>query len=124
MSLNGMIGEFSTVIKVDVSDIENSLWWYSEKLGLEYEKLFSGGNWQQLKVPGRNDLSIGLLPSSNGAVIGTKKATFVVENIETSRDALLQNGVEVGEIEMIGEWVKLAFFKDPDGNVFGLRQNL
>ncbi|MCP5214023.1 MAG: hypothetical protein H6995_03330 [Pseudomonadales bacterium] len=35
----------------------------------------------------------------------------------------MKHNVEVDEIINLGEWVRLAFFKDPDGNILGLRQN-
>jgi lactoylglutathione lyase len=68
--------------------------------------------------------ALGIYVNPDGAGLGGKKVTFVVDDIERVRDGLLRAGVEVDEIESLGDWVKIAFFRDPDGNVFGIRQNL
>jgi predicted enzyme related to lactoylglutathione lyase len=124
MALDDMIGDFGTVIKIDVSNLEHSVEWYSDKLQLTEDKKFREDIWRQLSMPGPSKMAFGLLLNPEGVVEGTKKATFVVTDLERARQNLIDKGVEVDEIKTLGEWVRLAFFCDPDGNVFGLRQNL
>jgi len=49
-------------------------------------------------------------------------AAFEVEDIEGEVDELRGRGVEVEDIITLPNGVKRAFFKDPDGNVIGMRQ--
>jgi catechol 2,3-dioxygenase-like lactoylglutathione lyase family enzyme len=49
-------------------------------------------------------------------------AAFEVEDIEGEVNGLRGRGVEVEDIITLPEGVKRAFFKDPDGNVIGMRQ--
>ncbi|AOJ05052.1 hypothetical protein WS70_25335 [Burkholderia mayonis] len=49
--------------------------------------------------------------------------TFVVNDIDGARQQLIENKVPVDNISDVGDGVKLCFFKDPDGNLLGLRQN-
>jgi catechol 2,3-dioxygenase-like lactoylglutathione lyase family enzyme len=51
-------------------------------------------------------------------------AAFEVEDIEGEVNELRGRGVEVEDIITLPSGVKRAFFKDPDGNVIGMRQLL
>ncbi len=124
MSFIDMVGAFGTVIKIDVANLDRSVEWYTEKLGLVEEEKFREYNWRQLAVPGSHDMVFGLLLNPEGVEGGIKKVTFVVKDLEGARDKLIENGIDVDEIKTLGDWVRLAFFRDPDGNIFGLRQNL
>ena len=46
---------------------------------------------------------------------------LVVDNIDTARSALVNRGIEVGEITDLGG-VKYAGFSDPDGNLWLLQE--
>lgn len=124
MNFLEMMGDFSTVIKIDVSNLSRSEKWYAECLGLKVDEHFNAATWRQMIVPGPGNMAFGLLLNPEGVKEGIKRATFVVKNIEKSRAALIENGVDVDDIITLDDWVRLAFFRDPDGNVFGLRQNL
>jgi putative ubiquitin-RnfH superfamily antitoxin RatB of RatAB toxin-antitoxin module/catechol 2,3-dioxygenase-like lactoylglutathione lyase family enzyme len=124
MSFSGMLSEYGFVVKVDVTDIERSIAWYRDKFGFKLDERFSAGSWRQMTLDGLPHTALGLFVNPDGAGLGGKKVTFVVEDIEEVRNRLLRAGVEVDEIEMLGDWVKLAFLRDPDGNVFGIRQNM
>ena len=49
-------------------------------------------------------------------------AAFEVADIETEVGDLRSRGVEVEGIITLGSGVRRAFFKDPDGNIIGMRQ--
>jgi predicted enzyme related to lactoylglutathione lyase len=124
MSLHEIIGEFGLVSKIDVADIDASLRWYEEKLRLRHDPRFDvPGWWAQLNVPGLRRVAIGLNKDAGGTEGRGQVTTFVVPDIETAREGLIARGVEVGPITDVPHGVRLAFFKDLDGNDYGLRQN-
>jgi catechol 2,3-dioxygenase-like lactoylglutathione lyase family enzyme len=49
-------------------------------------------------------------------------AAFEAEDIEGEVNELRGRGVEVEDIITLPNGVKRAFFKDPDGNVIGMRE--
>ena len=49
-------------------------------------------------------------------------AAFEVDDIESEVAALRGGGVDVEGIVTLPSGVKRAFFKDPDGNIIGMRQ--
>ena len=53
-----------------------------------------------------------------GSVKGLR---LVVKDIDEARQALIERGADVGEVQDIGG-VKYAWFSDPDGNLWGLQQ--
>ena len=116
------LGEYALVAKVDVTNLAESVLWYEEKLGLVSDPTFNTATWAQLALPGSQNAFVGLSQGSNTGS-GGEATTFVVQNIEAARAALLNSGVNVGPIEQPGDGVSLAFFEDPSGNKLGLRQN-
>lgn len=109
------------LIKVSVADVNTASTWYQEKLGFvqifPYEDI-----WVRMSIPGYEHVSYGLSKDSNPTNSGGEVTTLVVPDIEAARTELIAKGVTVGPIENPGAGVKLAFFKDPDGNSLGLRQ--
>jgi hypothetical protein len=49
-------------------------------------------------------------------------AAFEVEDIESEVNELRSRDVEVEGVITLPSGVKRAFFKDPDGNIIGMRQ--
>jgi lactoylglutathione lyase len=124
MSLRDIIGNFGLVAKVDVSNLNSSIAWYQEKLGLVHDPQFDvPGWWAQLNITEVPQTAVGLNMNPNGVGTGGGATTFVVEDIKSARNALIAKGVAVGEITQVPPGVSLASFKDPDGNNLGLRQN-
>lgn len=123
MALKDVIGEYGLVIKIDVSDLDRSVKWYSEKLHFQLDDRYSTSTWRQLKIPEVDHTAIGLQLNSSGVGSGREATTFVVADIVAARDGLILNNVEVNPVTSPGGGVKLAFFCDPDGNNLGLRQN-
>jgi catechol 2,3-dioxygenase-like lactoylglutathione lyase family enzyme len=49
-------------------------------------------------------------------------AAFEVDDIDAEVEDLRQRGVDVEGVVTLPSGVKRAFFKDPDGNIIGMRQ--
>jgi catechol 2,3-dioxygenase-like lactoylglutathione lyase family enzyme len=47
---------------------------------------------------------------------------LVVKDIDDARQALIANGIDVGDVDDQGGGVKYASFKDPDGNSWALQE--
>jgi glyoxylase I family protein len=123
MSLKDILGEYGFVAKVDVSDLDASAKWYESKLGLIPDPRYNTPTWRQFNLPGIPLTAIGLNLNPAGVGSGGAVSTFIVDNIEAARKNLIAQGVQVGSIVDVGHGVLLCFFKDPDGNSLGLRQN-
>ena len=124
MTLNKLDGEYAIVDKVDVSNLADSVSWYTDKLGMTVDTRFRvPGSWEQLNFPNIPRMALGLNNNASGVGTGGQVTTIVVTDIVATRDDLMAKGVEVGPIEEPGDGVQLAFFKDPDENQLGLRQN-
>jgi glyoxylase I family protein len=123
MSLKEMVGNYGFVAKVDVSDLNASTDWYQGKLGLMLDERYSTPTWRQFTLPDLPSTAIGCNLNAGGVGSGGAVSTFVVVDIETARNNLLAQGIDVGAIVDVGDGVLLCFFKDPDGNALGLRQN-
>ncbi len=109
------------LLKVSVSDIQTASKWYSEKLG--FKEIFSFGNiWIRMSIPGYENITYGLSKDDKPTNSGGQVTTLIVEDIEKTRQELINKGVPVGPIESPGAGIKLAFFKDVDGNSLSLRQ--
>lgn len=111
----------SLLIKVSVSDLNESVKWYQTKLGFtsifQYEDI-----WCRMAIPGYTAITFGLSKDDHETSSGGEVTTFIVSDIVTTKADLEAKGVSVGPIENPGADVKLAFFKDLDGNSLGLRQ--
>ncbi|HXA16680.1 MAG TPA: VOC family protein [Thermoanaerobaculia bacterium] len=122
MSLKDVIGHFSFVVKLNVTDVDSSVKWYAANLQLVHDPRYDvPGWWAQLNVPEMRCLAFGL--NKGVPQPGSDTPTFVVPNIAKARDRLVALGVPVTPIQTVPPGVQLAFFKDPDGNQLGLRQN-
>jgi len=123
MSLKDIVGNYGFVAKVDVSDLDVSTSWYEGKLGLILDERYNTPTWRQFNLPGVPLAAIGCNLNPAGVGSGGAVSTFVVLDIVTARTGLIAQGVAVGPIIDVGHGVLLCFFKDPDGNALGLRQN-
>ncbi len=123
VSLKQTIGEFALVSKINVVNIERSKKWYEEKVGFIPDPRFDIPNfWAQLRIPEIPRSYLGLIQSQQVGT-GNEVLILVVDDIARAIDGLIKNGVEVSGIEHAAEGVQLAWFKDPDNNALGLRQN-
>ena len=119
-----MLADSLVVTTVAVSDLERSKRFYAEQLGLPvldeqpFAIRFGAGHGSQISVrPGQPN-------------VGQTVGHFEVADIEGEVAALIARGVEFEEYETpkttnfiatIGP-ARGAWFKDPDGNMFGVRE--
>ena len=124
------------VIVVPVADVDRAKSFYSEQLGfnVDHDTTVSEGNRiVQLTPPGSGCSIVvgeGIVPDMPPGSL--KGLQLVVPDLQAARGQLLERGVEVGEIQVLGESptpqpdpldnVGFFFFSDPDGNGWGVQQ--
>ena len=126
------------VVVVPVSDVDRAKTFYAEKLGFEVDhdtKISDGYRVVQLTPPGSGCSVVigkGLVDMTPGSLKGLQ---LVVKDIRAARARLVERGVEVGEIQVLGasgprsarggedlDNVGFVFFSDPDGNGWAVQQ--
>ena len=124
------------VVVVPVSDVERAKAFYAEQLGFAVDhdtKVSEGNRIVQLTPPGSGCSIVigeGLVPPMPAGSM--KGLQLVVPDLEAAREELVERGVEVSEIQVLGESptpqphpldnVGFVFFADPDGNAWGVQQ--
>ena len=124
------------VVVVPVADVDRAKDFYAERLGFNVDhdtKLGEGNRIVQLTPPGSGCSVVigeGVVPDMPPGSL--KGLQLVVPDLEAARSELAQRGVEVGEIQVMGESptsqpdpldnVGFFFFSDPDGNGWGVQQ--
>jgi catechol 2,3-dioxygenase-like lactoylglutathione lyase family enzyme len=124
------------VVVVPVSDVDRAKAFYAEQLGFGVDhdtKVSEGNRIVQLTPPGSGCSIVigeGIVPDmAPGSLKGLQ---LVVPDLRAARAQLEERGVEVSEIRVLGENprpqpdpldnVGFVFFKDPDGNGWGVQQ--
>jgi catechol 2,3-dioxygenase-like lactoylglutathione lyase family enzyme len=124
------------VVVVPVSDVDRAKGFYAERLGFDVDhdtRVSEGNRIVQLTPPGSGCSIVvgeGIVPDMPpGSLQGLQ---LVVPDIEAARAQLLERGVEVGEIQIMGQSptpqphpldnVGFVFFSDPDGNAWAVQQ--
>ena len=110
------------VIRVTVSDMERSLAFYVDRLGL-IKTPETYPEWAKLGIPGNPNTFIGLKLVIPPEGTGGEVTTFVVEDINASIEKLRGRGIVVEDPRNLEGGVLLAFFEDPDKNRLAVRQN-
>ena len=100
-----------------VSDMARARRFYEDALGLVVEA--EVGETVRYKCGGGTGLALFERPRE---AVDRTVAAFEVEDIEAEVEELRERGVEVEGIITLDSGLKRAFFKDPDGNVIGMRQ--
>ena len=121
-----MLGTRNAVANLAVKDIDRARGFYTGTLGLK--KVDQEGD--DLIVLKSGDSAVSVYRSDYA---GTNKATAVtwaVDDIEAEVETLKQKGVMFEHYDMpglelegdvhIGEGMKVAWFKDPDGNILNI----
>ena len=124
------------VVVVPVSDVDRAKAFYAEQLGFNVDhdtRVGEGQRVVQLTAPGSGCSIVvgeGIVPDmAPGSLKGLQ---LVVPDIQGARAELEQRGVEVSEIQVMGESptpqpdpldnVGFVFFSDPDGNGWAVQQ--
>jgi catechol 2,3-dioxygenase-like lactoylglutathione lyase family enzyme len=124
------------VVVVPVSDVERAKAFYAERLGFNLDhdtEVIEGNRVVQLTPPGSGCSIVigeGILPEMRPGSL--KGLQLVVPDVHAARDQLVERGVQVSEIQVLGENpspepdaldnVGFVFFSDPDGNGWAVQQ--
>jgi catechol 2,3-dioxygenase-like lactoylglutathione lyase family enzyme len=112
-----MLSNLRVVPTLAVSDLDRARRFYEEGLGLAVEADVVG----TVRYSCGGDTALAIFERSMEPVDRTV-AAFEAEDIEGEVNELRGRGVEVEDIITLPNGVKRAFFKDPDGNVIGMRE--
>jgi catechol 2,3-dioxygenase-like lactoylglutathione lyase family enzyme len=124
------------VVVVPVSDVERAKAFYAERLGFNVDhdtKISDGNRVVQLTPPGSGCSIVvgeGVVPDMPPGSL--KGLQLVVPDIHAARDQLVERGVDVSEVTVLGENpvpggkpldnVGFVYFSDPDGNEWAVQQ--
>jgi catechol 2,3-dioxygenase-like lactoylglutathione lyase family enzyme len=124
------------VVVVPVTDVDRAKAFYADGLGFAVDhdtRIGPGQRIVQLTPPGSGCSIVigeGLVPDMEPGSI--KGLQLVVADLEAARAELLERGVDVSEIQVVGQSptpqphpldnVGFLFFRDPDGNAWGVQQ--
>jgi catechol 2,3-dioxygenase-like lactoylglutathione lyase family enzyme len=124
------------VVVVPVSDVDRAKAFYAEQLGFDVDhdtRISDGNRVVQLTPPGSGCSIVvgeGVVPDMRPGSL--KGLQLVVKDLHAARAQLVERGVEVGDIQVLGENpdpdgdpldnVGFVFFSDPDGNSWGVQQ--
>lgn len=124
------------VVVVPVSDIDRAKEFYADRLGFVVDhdtRIGDDVRIVQLTPPGSGcSIVIGRGAVPDMPPGSLKGLQLVVPDVEKARAELVARGVEVSEIQVLGENprpvphpldnVGFVFFTDPDGNAWGVQQ--
>jgi catechol 2,3-dioxygenase-like lactoylglutathione lyase family enzyme len=124
------------VVVVPVADVDRAKAFYAQQLGFNVDhdtELGEGNRVVQLTPPGSGCSIVvgsGVVPSMPPGSL--KGLQLVVPDIRKARAELVERGVEVSEVQVLGENpqpvadpldnVGFVFFRDPDGNEWTVQQ--
>lgn len=122
-------------VVVPVSDIDRAKTFYADQLGFVVDHDTTIGDGQrvvQLTPPGSGCSIVigeGVVPDMPAGSL--KGLQLVVPDVQAARDELASRGVEVSELQVLGENpgpggpldnVGFVYFSDPDGNAWAVQQ--
>jgi catechol 2,3-dioxygenase-like lactoylglutathione lyase family enzyme len=124
------------VVVVPVSDVDRAKSFYADQLGFGVDHdttLGEGKRVVQLTPPGSGcSVVVGEGVVADMTPGSLKGLQLVVSDLHQARAELVERGVEVGEIQVLGEAptaqpdpldnVGFVFFSDPDGNEWAVQQ--
>jgi len=108
------------LVQLRVADLDRAVEFYTETLGFELERVDRPLKWARIKS-GITGVTIGLGEGEDAKGSGTVSLNFGVGDIDGARRILEARGVVfLGPTQDIPGVVRLADFKDPDGNTIRL----
>ncbi len=106
----------AVLVQFAVADLDRSIEFYRDVLGLEFELRIDELQWARFKTA-IDGLTLGLGVQDEVTGSGTTSLNLGVANVPTARARLEEAGVEfLGPTQTIPGVVQLADFLDPDGN--------
>jgi catechol 2,3-dioxygenase-like lactoylglutathione lyase family enzyme len=124
------------VVVVPVADVDRAKDFYAGRLGfaVDHDRRMSEGNrLVQLTPPGSGCSIVigeGIVPDMTPGSL--KGLQLVVADLRAAHAQLVERGVEVGDIQVLGQNptpqpdeldnVGFVFFRDPDGNAWAVQQ--
>jgi catechol 2,3-dioxygenase-like lactoylglutathione lyase family enzyme len=114
-----MLSDARVAPTLAVSDMRRSRRFYEDKLALTIEAEVEG----TVRDSCGSGTGIALFEGSVEPMDRTV-AAFEVVDLEGEVAALRERGIEVEGITVLPSGLKRAFFRDPDGNVLGMRELL
>jgi catechol 2,3-dioxygenase-like lactoylglutathione lyase family enzyme len=115
------------LVPIPVSDIDRAKAFYVDRLGFAEDvdvRPTDSVRVVQLTPPGSAcsivlGAGLPLIAMEPGSIRGLH---LVVKDIDAARQALIDTGVDVGEIDDQGGGVRYASFRDPEGNSWALQE--
>lgn len=104
------------LVQIRVSDLDRSIAFYRDTLGFELHERIDELKWAKVRSPVQNvSIGLGVAPDAPGS--GGMSLNFTVADIDKAREILESKGVQfAGPTMTVPDKVRLADFKDPDGN--------
>lgn len=112
------------LVQLRVSDLERSVVFYRDILGLKLEERNDALRWVRFET-GIKGVTIGIGEGRDAKGSGTASINLGVADLDRARRLLETKGVNfTGETTTVPDVVKLADLTDPDGNRIRLAQSL
>jgi catechol 2,3-dioxygenase-like lactoylglutathione lyase family enzyme len=124
------------VVVVPISDVDRAKAFYADQVGFDVDhdtRIGDGARVVQLTPPGSGCsivIGAGVVPDMEPGSL--KGLQLVVPDVRAAREHLLERGVEVSDVQVLGESptpqpdpldnVGFVFFGDPDGNAWAVQQ--
>jgi|SRR4051812_18191197 catechol 2,3-dioxygenase-like lactoylglutathione lyase family enzyme len=112
-----MLSDARVAPTLAVSDLGRARRFYEDNLGLRIEAEVE--ETVRYRCGGGTGLAVFERPMEP---IDRTVAAFEVEDLESEVEDLRSRGVQMEDVVTLPSGVKRAFFKDPDGNIIGMRQ--
>jgi predicted enzyme related to lactoylglutathione lyase len=115
------------LVPIPVSDVDRAKKFYEQVgfVNVHDNQISPQMRVVQLTPPGSTCAIVfgtGMGPITEMEPGSVKGVHLVVDDIEESRNALIERGVEISTAEDLGGGVMYAWFSDPDGNLWTLQQ--
>jgi predicted enzyme related to lactoylglutathione lyase len=109
---------------INVSDFKKALAWYKDTLGFEPTYAVDEMGWAELRTA-VDGFTLGVQTDPGANHEGGSVVTLGVADIDAARQRIAANGGSLdGDVDVLPGMVKLARWRDPDGNNFMFAQSL
>lgn len=115
------------LVTVPVSNQEEAVRFYSEKLGFKKttdQPFGEGVRWIEMSPP-QSHTRIVLYPPMPGQQLGSfQPIVFTTDDVEATYREMTERGVEFSQPPKTEDWGTSSVFKDQDGNMFALTSDV